>query len=392
MRRIALWTTIAALCIALAPAEAQSRQIPGRRDVAPVPPPWTRRPLVQIAIVLDTGSSTSGLIHQAQTEIWAVANEMLFTSKDGKRPIVQLALLSDNNSWEHGEYASGRVFIPFTTNYYAIFARLDRQGAGGECDRADAVRAALYRLHWSPYSEDLKVIFVVGDGWFTRSKGALTSACREAADAGVILNTLFCGPYKFGIGRRWSEAAYCAGGQYMGIDCVQRLRYVSTPLDKKILRLNEQLNETFRLKADRWGDLWKQQRDRDRDITLLSKEAGMRRIATKAAKGLLLNQTDALLNEQTSSWGLEPDIHRKDMPPVNTQKELTDVFENEHSRRDIQKQILELTAQRRRHLSARSSNSKTARPSLSEAIIRILTEQAQAKGFHPTPPDESPIP
>lgn len=394
MRKMLLLTTLTAFCIALAPAEAQSRQRPGHRDVPPIPPPWTRRPLVQIAIVLDTGSGMSGLIHQAKTEIWAIANEMLFTTKDGKRPIVQLAVLSDKSPWEQGKYASGQVFIPFTTNYYAIFSRLNRHrtGAGGECDRADAVRVALHRLQWSPYPEDFKAIFVVGDGWFTRSRGALASACREADDAGVILNTLYCGPYKFGISKRWPEAAYCAGGQYMGIDYVQRLRYTGTPLDKTILGLNKQLNETFRLTADRWSKLWKQQRDMDRDLAMVSKEAGFQRIATKAAKGLLLNRTDALLNDQTSSWGLEPDIKPRNMPPVKTQKELTELFEKERDRRDIQKQILELTAQRRHHLAARSSSSKTGRPSLSEAVIQIIAEQAQAKGFQPTPPDAFPQP
>ena len=38
-----------------------------RRGVPPIPPPWTRRPLVQIAVVLDAGRGMSGLIHQAVT-------------------------------------------------------------------------------------------------------------------------------------------------------------------------------------------------------------------------------------------------------------------------------------------------------------------------------------
>jgi hypothetical protein len=338
---------------------------------------------------MDTGNGMAGLIHQAKTEIWAIANEMMFTTKDGKTPIVQLAVLSDKCPWEYGTYASGQVFISFTTNYYAIFNRLNRQrpGSGADNDRADAVRVALHRLEWSPYAEDFKAIFVIGDGHFTRSRGALASACEQAAEAGVIVNTLYCGHYKFGINKRWPDIAYNTGGQYIGIDNVQRLRYTGTPLDKQMLDLNNRLNETFRLDADRFSELWKQQRDMDRDLTIVSKEAAFQRIVTKAAKGLLLNRTDALLNNDTSAWGLEPEIESRDMPPVRTGKQLSQLFEKESTRRYIQQQILQLAEQRRLHLSAHGSDSRTGRPSLGRAVIQILRDQTATKGFYFTSHD-----
>lgn len=377
-----LLTTITALAIASAPTMAVSGTKQNHHEPPPFPPPWTRRPLIQIAIVLDTGSRMAGLIHQAKTEIWAIANEMIFKTKDGKTPVVQLAVLSDNTLWKHRGYADGQVFVPFTMNYYAIFKRLDKQQRrnGTDTDRADAVRIALHRLEWSPYPEDFKAIFVVGDGYFTRSKGALASACEQAADAGVIINTLFCGHYKFGINKRWSEPAYATGGQYIGIDHVQRLRYKETPIDKTILALNDRLNETFRLDADRLSALWKQQRDMDRDLAIVSKEARMHRIVTKAAKGLLFDRTDALLNEETSAWGLEPQIPPGQIPPPKTERELTQLSDKESRRRLIQQEILRLAEQRPLHLS--SHNSTARRPSLGRAVIKILREQTTAKGFY----------
>jgi len=35
-----------------------------------------RRPVVQIALLLDTSNSMDGLIHQAQTQLWKIVNEM----------------------------------------------------------------------------------------------------------------------------------------------------------------------------------------------------------------------------------------------------------------------------------------------------------------------------
>ncbi len=390
MRKITVITLLTILSVAIGTSRAAPEGRPeDHRDVPPIPPPWTRRPLVQIAIVLDAGQGMSGLIHQVKAEIWPIVNEMLFTTKDTKPPIVQLAILTQGGSENPLRDADTQILTPFTTNYDAIFSRLNilRTGSNGTDDYDRTIRVALQRLQWSPYPEDLKILFVVGDGWFTRSDGALASACQEAIDSGIIINTLYCGAYKFGIDKHWPEAAYCGAGQYTGIDYVRRPKYTQTPLDKKILELNEELNETYRLDADRWDELWKQQRDRDREVTLVSKEAAFQRTVTKAAKGLLMDAAFALLNEQTGTWGLEPDIPLEDLPPITTEKDLAQLQEKARARREIEEQILQFAAQRRVYLLAHQPQSESARPTLGQAVVQVIREQAQAKGFHLATPD-----
>ena len=51
-----------------------------------------KKPLVQIAILLDTSGSMSGLINQARTELWAMVNEFIFATRNGLEPEVQVSL------------------------------------------------------------------------------------------------------------------------------------------------------------------------------------------------------------------------------------------------------------------------------------------------------------
>ena len=51
-----------------------------------------QKPTIQIAILLDTGKGMSGLIEQAQKQIWQVVNELTSYRQYGKTPQLQLSL------------------------------------------------------------------------------------------------------------------------------------------------------------------------------------------------------------------------------------------------------------------------------------------------------------
>ena len=52
----------------------------------------SKRPLVQIAILLDTSNSMDGLIEQAKSQLWKISNEFIKARQDGVAPEVQIAL------------------------------------------------------------------------------------------------------------------------------------------------------------------------------------------------------------------------------------------------------------------------------------------------------------
>src|SRR5688572_23243856 len=51
-----------------------------------------KKPLVQIAILLDTSGSMEGLIEQAKSQLWRIVNEFAKAKQDGVVPEVQVAL------------------------------------------------------------------------------------------------------------------------------------------------------------------------------------------------------------------------------------------------------------------------------------------------------------
>ena len=57
-----------------------------------------KRPLIQMAILLDTSSSMDGLINQAKSQLWKVVNEFISSKKQGQRPELQVALYEYGNS------------------------------------------------------------------------------------------------------------------------------------------------------------------------------------------------------------------------------------------------------------------------------------------------------
>jgi agmatine/peptidylarginine deiminase len=72
---------------------------------------------------------------------------------------------------------------------------------------------------------------------------------------------------------------------------------------------------------------------------------------------------------------------------ITTEKELTQLQEKTRARREIEEQILQLAAQRRVYLLVHQPQSESARPTLGQAVVQVIREQAQAKGFQLAAPD-----
>jgi hypothetical protein len=74
-----------------------------------------KKPLVQIAVLLDTSGSMSGLIDQARAELWAIVNEFIFAKRGGVEPEVQVALYEYGKSTLAVTDGYIRQIVPFTT-------------------------------------------------------------------------------------------------------------------------------------------------------------------------------------------------------------------------------------------------------------------------------------
>src|SRR5262249_22305749 len=92
----------------------------------------------------------------------------------------------------------------------------------------------------------LRMIFVCGNEPVNQDKEVnLKDVAQLAKEKGVIINTIYCNWGKPGEEAGWKEFATDAGGKYAKIEHNQRVVQLDTPYDKELLKLNNDLNNTF---------------------------------------------------------------------------------------------------------------------------------------------------
>ena len=124
----------------------------------------TKKPLVQIAVLLDTSNSMDGLIGQAKSQLWKIVNEFLRARQDGEMPEVQVALFEYGNNNLSAQAGYIRKVSDFTTDLDLISEKLFAlKTNGGEEYCGWVIKDALDRLEWSPSARAYKAMFIAGN-------------------------------------------------------------------------------------------------------------------------------------------------------------------------------------------------------------------------------------
>src|SRR3979409_1073074 len=80
--------------------------------------------LVQMAILLDTSNSMDGLIDQAKSQLWKIVNDLEYSTQNGVRPTLQVALYEYGNDGLSAEGNYIRQVSPFTIDLDVISEKL----------------------------------------------------------------------------------------------------------------------------------------------------------------------------------------------------------------------------------------------------------------------------
>lgn len=340
---------------------------------AEFPPPWTRPALIQVALVVDTGLNASGTIHQARAGLYEVINELLLCRRQGQQPIVQVAVIAAGNS-------DVRVLNQFTSHYDAIMSQLMTLRSGhGKTRIHQVLITALGRLRWSPYAQDMKCLFVVGQGRLRRTTNDFIQCGLLAAEKAVTIHALYEGPYKSGVHGGWAEMAYSTGGRYGQISAARNAGRTQTALDAALNRARHALLETYRQSGDPHHGLWREQTAKDRQAVLVSKETAMQRIIAQALKAHDPGHLQAVHLEGVDQVELKRQIDLRTGTQFRTVRALTDYEKQLHDRQQLYGRIIDLAYERRGAMRSQIFSSKT--PGLSHAMIRILHEELAPRGF-----------
>ncbi len=217
-----------------------------RKAKAEVSKPDKNQAKVQLAILLDTSGSMSGLIEQAKTQLWSIVNTFIQAKQNGRVPFVEVALYEYGNDGLNAETHWIRQIQPLTRDLDKISEELFSLRTNGGSEFCGAViKRAVGDLEWDTSPNTYKAIFVAGNEPFNQGPVDPASACREAIGNGIIVNSIHCGSEQVGINTGWKAGPLLADGKYLVIDHNKAVVHVDAPQDKEILKWNTSLNETY---------------------------------------------------------------------------------------------------------------------------------------------------
>ncbi len=198
---------------------------------------------VDVAFVLDTTGSMSGLIEGAKQKIWSIANDIADT-RQGQQGTIRFALIGYR---DRGDAYITKTF-DLTTDLSGIYGHLLEFRAQGGGDHPESVNQALDEsitdLQWDRNRDTLRLVFLVGDApphMDYQNDVPYAVTLRDARDANIIVNTVQAGRHT-ATTKIWHEIADLGDGEYLAIPQNGGMRQVHTPYDEQIETMQRAMN------------------------------------------------------------------------------------------------------------------------------------------------------
>ena len=336
-----------------------------------------KKPVVQIAILLDNSGSMSGLINQARSELWKVVNEFIEAKLGGVRPDLQVAVYHYGN--------------PPATQLVGLTDDLDRVSealfgipvSGGSEYCGQVIQTATNKLKWSESNRDLKLIFIAGNERFTQGPVNYRDACKAAIAKGIMVNTIHCGP---GIPNGWRDGALLTDGKAMNIDHTQAVVHIEAPQDKQIAKLGVDLNKTYIAFGAHGKEGARRQIAQDKNASG-SSPASLQQRALAKANAFYRNSAwdlcDALKEGKVDLAKIKPEDLPENMRKMTPKQRLAFVKQKQEQRGAIQKKVNELNAQRVKYVAEKRKESaeQDGKDTLDRALITAIRDQATKKSY-----------
>jgi len=388
LRQIA-WLAAAAYTLLVSSggvAYADPPQAPAR-EVAPEDNP------IDVVLCLDVSGSMDGLINSAKLQLWNIVLEL---SRLKPTPKLRVGLYSYGAS--HYDPARGwvRKEVDLTEDLDEVYGALfGLRTNGGEEYVARVTKAALEEQKWSKHPHALRLIFVCGNEPVNQDQSvSLKDVAALAKKQDVIINTIYC---KYGRDHEipdWEAFATACNGRHINIDQNKavRLEVVKTEYDEQILKLGEQLNQTYVAYGREGQNRLQNQLRQDFNARSASApgavpQAALDRTVVKATdlyQNAHWDLVDRLRNDKNFDINqLKEDELPAELKALKPEERLNYLNKKAEQRAALQKQIQELNAKRQKKIAEEMAKrvKNDGEKAFDEALKAIIREQAQAKGF-----------
>jgi hypothetical protein len=380
-------TFLGAVLLALLPAVRATKQPAENQSPKPTqnPAEAEKRPIVQLAILLDTSGSMEGLIEQAKGQLWKIVNEFISAKQNGKVPEVQVALFEYGKSSLPASEGYIRMIQPLSTDLDKISEELFAlKTNGGDEYCGWVIQEAVNRLPWSASPNVYRAIFIAGNEPFTQGKVNYSDACKAAIGKGIVVNTIHCGGNEEGLRTKWRDGAVLADGKFMNIDQNQAVVHIAAPQDAEITRLSEELNSTYLAFGERAEESLVRQEAQDSNAKLLAPQgASVNRALVKASanyRNSSWDLVDAMKEKKVKVEELKKDDLPKEMQRLNVKEREAFIQKKSEERTQLQAKINELNKQRTVFVAQQAKNSVSTN-TLDTAIVTAVREQAAKRNY-----------
>jgi Mg-chelatase subunit ChlD len=339
---------------------------------------------MEVAFVLDTTGSMSGMIAAAKQKIWAIASKLKSAEPT---PLIRFGLVAYR---DRGDAFVTKV-SPLTEDLDDIYQQLFGFQAGGGGDTPESVNAALHaavrELQWSTDPRILRVIFLVGDApphMDYANDVKYPESCGLAKSAGVVVNTLQCGADP-DTKRVWQEIAGLTGGSYAALSQDGGSIRIATTQDGEIVRLSTALDATIvpygssaeRANLARNRELLKRMSSEgvaDRSSFLGRAEAG----AVMSGKGDLVLE---VMSDRFQLSSIEPEKLEPQWRNLFAAEREDLILRLVEQRRALQQELAAVLKARDAEMAEKLAALADRRDVLELSAFQVLETQAGEKGF-----------
>lgn len=345
-----------------------------------------KRPAVDIAILLDTSNSMDGLIAQAKTQLWNIVLQFAEAKKNGKTPMLRVAVFEYGNSGLPASEDYIRQVVKLTDDMDKVSEALFALRTNGGDEYCGAViKEAIKRLDWSSEPNGYKAIFIAGNEPFTQGSVSYEESCHKAIQKGIVVNTIHCGDYATGVEGKWKHGAEIAEGEFMNINQDRKIAQIKTPQDDIIIRLNAELNRTYLW----YGAVNKRKayaaNQIAQDNNALSAGSSISRIGTKAGKAYWnrgRDLVDSMTDEASILDTLDVTLLPEAMQNMTLEERKAHVKKLAAKRAEIQKKIVAATRQRDAFIAEqRKAMPVAAADTFGDVVEEAVAEQLDSFGF-----------
>lgn len=342
------------------------------------------KPVIQVALLLDTSGSMDPLIAQAKTELWSIVNKLGQARYKGEVPKIEVALFEYGKSTLEREGGYIRMLAPFTHDLDGLSEILfSLQTNGGDEYCAWVIRSSLDSLKWKSRPGALKMVFIAGNEPFNQGPVEMEPVMKEANGKGVLVHPILCSTGDSGDLASWNSAADLANTDLKIIDHTRVVNIPKTPYDDRIAQLGTDLNKTYVGYGEGGRAKMARQEAQDANMAAVSAPAAAERSVAKA--GASYSNADWDVVDRAKEDGGVANMKDEELPTemrgMSVKEREAYVDKKAKERAAIQNEINELSAKRQAYIADEQKKAGQTDATLGAAVIETVRAKAQKEGF-----------